>query len=80
MRRTVARQLASLGYRVTEAENGRAALAILESGDPTIDLLFTDIVMPGDLDGYELARRAMELRAGDQSGGDLGFPWESWVR
>ncbi len=80
MRRTVARQLASLGYRVTEAENGRAALAILESGDPTIDLLFTDIVMPGDLDGYELARRAMELQPEIKVVVTSGFPGDALRR
>lgn len=57
MRRVVVRQLTELGYEVIEAQSAAAAIAVLES--QTIDLLFTDIVMPGDIDGFELARRAI---------------------
>jgi PAS domain S-box-containing protein len=53
--------LRGLGYRVTVAENADAALGHLENGEQ-FDLLFTDIVMPGQLDGITLAR---ELRARD---------------
>lgn len=62
MRQTAITQLASLGYRVMEAEHGAAALAILDQHQTHIDLLFTDIVMPGDLDGYSLAALAIERR------------------
>jgi signal transduction histidine kinase len=55
LRRMVALQLTTLGYQVREAENAAAALAMLESREP-IDLLFADVVMPGKLDGYDLAR------------------------
>jgi PAS domain S-box-containing protein len=58
LRRVVARQLRELGYRVIEAGNAVAALAILET--EAIDLLFTDIVMPGPLNGIDLARRTAE--------------------
>ena len=54
LRRIVRKQLTRFGYRVTEAENAAAALAILESGQP-IDLLFSDVVMPGGMSGVELA-------------------------
>jgi signal transduction histidine kinase len=57
LRRVVARQLAELGYRVLEAEDTQAALRILES-EP-VDLLFTDIVMPGGTSGYEIAGRVL---------------------
>ena len=50
----VVRQLTELGYRVVEAEDAHSALRVLES-EP-VDLLFTDIVMPGGTSGYELAR------------------------
>ncbi|WP_426176408.1 response regulator [Massilia sp. TWR1-2-2] len=49
--------LADLGYRVLEAPDAGRALAIIDSGLP-VDLLFTDVVMPGALRSPELARRA----------------------
>jgi PAS domain S-box-containing protein len=55
VRTVVRRQLDELGYRVREAENAAAALAILESGAP-IDLLFSDVIMPGGMLGTELAQ------------------------
>lgn len=50
-----------LGYKVVEAENGEQAIAELAS-NAEIDLLFTDIVMPGEMDGKNLADAARELR------------------
>jgi len=62
--RTVARRhLASLGYRVCEAESGPAALAILDN-DSSFDLLFTDIVMPDGMTGHQLAAIAQQRRPG----------------
>ncbi len=58
LRRVALRQLAELGYRGLEAENSDKAIALLES--ERIDLLFTDIVMSGGLDGFELARLAVK--------------------
>ena len=57
MRMATLYMLASLGYKVIEAENGQEALKILE-GPEQIDLLFTDIVMPGGVSGIELAKKA----------------------
>ena len=51
--------LTELGYRVLKAKDAQSALAIIESGVP-IDLLLTDVVMPGPLRSPELARRARE--------------------
>lgn len=51
----------SLGYDVLTAENAAAALEVLES-TTAIDVLFSDIVMPGAMNGVELARRAREIR------------------
>ena len=53
--------LGELGYRVLSASNGRDALELLER-EPRVDLLFTDIVMPGELDGFALAREARQRR------------------
>ncbi|WP_345815711.1 response regulator [Paraburkholderia sp. PREW-6R] len=59
VRTTVVELLADLGYRVLKAKDAQSALAIIESGVP-IDLLFTDVVMPGPLRSTELARKARE--------------------
>jgi PAS domain S-box-containing protein len=53
----VAGQLQGLGYRVVGARNGREALAALGAGTH-FDLLFTDVVMPGGMNGRELAEAA----------------------
>ncbi len=58
MRRIAVRQLRDLGYRVVEAARADAALELL--GREPVDLLLTDIVMPGGIDGVELARVALE--------------------
>ncbi len=57
---TVVDTLITLGYNVLKADNGERALAILQSGVP-IDLLFSDVVMPGALRSPELARQARLL-------------------
>jgi CheY-like chemotaxis protein len=55
--------LTNLGYRVIEAGDGREALQKLNDGTG-IDILFTDVVMPGGMNGWELAERARERRPG----------------
>jgi PAS domain S-box-containing protein len=60
---TVVAMLTALGYRVLKANNADSALIILKSGVP-IDLLFTDVVMPGELRAPELARQAKLLIPG----------------
>jgi PAS domain S-box-containing protein len=54
--------LSELGYRVMQASNGNAALEILDRGDD-IDVLFTDVVMPG-INGRQLADEAVRRRPG----------------
>lgn len=56
-------QLAGLGYRVITARNGSDALELIRQ-TPDIDLLFTDVVMPGGISGPELADAARSLRPG----------------
>jgi len=55
--------LKGLGYQVIAARNGKEALALLREGTEC-DLLFTDVVMPGGVNGVQLAHDARRLRAG----------------
>ena len=55
--------LSELGHSVRTAEHADAALAILRTGAP-FDLLLTDLVMPGDRTGLDLAREAVAMRPG----------------
>jgi signal transduction histidine kinase/ActR/RegA family two-component response regulator len=58
----IAQDLQEIGYVVTEADSGRAALAILEQDTPC-DLMITDLVMPG-LSGLDTLRLARRTRPG----------------
>jgi len=60
VRATVAETLAGLGYRVIEAPEAQAALELLRRH--RVDLLFTDVVMPGTLRSPDLAREAQALQ------------------
>ncbi|WP_440984072.1 response regulator [Shinella sumterensis] len=60
VRETSVALLADLGYRVLKAHDAQSAFAIVNSGMP-IDLLFTDVVMPGPMRSTELARKAKAL-------------------
>jgi PAS domain S-box-containing protein len=53
VREVTLRRLKQLGYRVVEAENARAAIDVIQSGTP-LDLVFSDVVMPGDMTGFDL--------------------------
>ena len=55
--------LRDIGYQAVEARDGQAALALIEQ-DPTIELVLSDVVMPGGMSGLELARRLRKLRPG----------------
>jgi CheY-like chemotaxis protein len=63
VRETVVELLSDLGYKVLRARDAASGLAIIESGMP-IDLLFTDVVMPGPLKSHEMAKRARERLPG----------------
>jgi CheY-like chemotaxis protein len=52
--------LRELGYRVLETANGPGALRILALPDTKVDLLFTDVVLPGGLNGEQLALQARD--------------------
>lgn len=59
VRQATTLQLRALGYKVVEAENAVQALALLDSG-VAIDLMFTDIMMPGGMTGFDLAGKARQ--------------------
>ncbi|MDA9441563.1 histidine kinase [Bradyrhizobium sp. CCBAU 51745] len=63
VRSSVIQRVEALGYRVVAAVNGKEALHRLRA-DPGIDMLFTDIVMPGGMSGWELAEQARRIRPG----------------
>ena len=73
IRQLVLTQLIRLGYRTLEASGADTALAILDGGEP-VDLLFTDIVMPGGMSGYTLAQEAVQRRPGLKVLFTSGFP------
>jgi CheY-like chemotaxis protein len=62
VRAAVVDMLAELGYRVSKAENAESALALLAGSRP--DLIFTDVVMPGEIPTREFTRRAAEKYPG----------------
>ena len=74
MRTLAQTYLTEFGYRAELADSAESALAVLRDGRP-VDLLFTDLLLPGGLDGRELARAAMRLRPGLKclvtTGGDV---------
>ena len=61
VRDTVVATLSDLGYRVLRAKDGPGALTVLESG-ARIDLLFSDMIMPGALKSDDLVRRARQYQ------------------
>jgi CheY-like chemotaxis protein len=63
VRKTAVAQLVELGYRTIEAADGASALDVLKA-PPGIDLLFTDIVMPGGMSGVQLGEAAQQIRPG----------------
>jgi CheY-like chemotaxis protein len=61
VRNYVVTQVRSLGYRTLSAANAEEALDAIR-GDPTIDLLFTDVIMPGSMNGRQLVEEVRKLR------------------
>lgn len=63
IRLVLAEHLRGCGYRVIEAANGEEAIQVLES-DQDVAILFTDVHLPGAIDGFALSRWAKRLRPG----------------
>jgi len=62
LRLDLAHELRSHGFDVVEAARAAEAIAVLEARDLHIDLLCTDVQMPGEMDGLDLARWTIEHR------------------
>ena len=63
VRRLTTARLKMIGYEVLEASDGPRAIEILSKED-AVDLVFTDLIMPGGMSGREVATRARELKPG----------------
>ena len=63
IRLTIADHLRDCGFHVIEAANGEEAVRVLEAGEP-VDLVFSDVQMPGSIDGFALARWVRQNRPG----------------
>lgn len=79
LRATVVEQLQALGHSVHQAGDAAQTLALLQSG-LAVDVLFTDVVMPGELNGIELAQRAQRLRPRLQVLFTSGYPENALVQ
>ena len=60
VRKTSIAMLQDLGHQILTARNGAEALALVKAANP-IDILFTDVVMPGGMSGIELANQAVAV-------------------
>jgi PAS domain S-box-containing protein len=63
VREFIAAQLRTLGYKTVTAADARAAMVMVENGQP-FDLLFTDVIMPGGMTGRQLADETAKRRTG----------------
>ena len=64
IRMPIAEYLRDCGYRVVEAVNGDEAISVLTAADCEIDLILSDVQMPGSVDGFALARWVRQNRPG----------------
>ena len=60
----ITQYLRDCGYKVIEAANAEEAMTVLSHKETVINLVFTDIEMPGALDGFGLAQRVREHKPG----------------
>lgn len=66
----------NLGYRTISAENAESALDILRS-NPDIDLVFSDIILPGGMNGVDFTRAAKQLHPGIRILLTSGYPGDT---
>ncbi|HMJ43960.1 MAG TPA: PAS domain S-box protein [Pseudolabrys sp.] len=77
LRGLLVKQLNQLGYRVCEAGDAKSAIELI-AREPDIDLLLTDIILPGGKNGRELATEAVVLRPDLKVLFTSGFPEEAF--
>jgi signal transduction histidine kinase/ActR/RegA family two-component response regulator len=77
LREMIRTVLTAAGYRVLEAPNGAEALSLFRGWSEPVHLLITDIIMPGQMNGWELARAASINRADIRALFITGFGVES---
>jgi len=68
--------LRELGYTVRRASDGASALRTINNGEP-LDLLFTDVILPGGISGRELADQARAVRPGLKVLYASGYAWDA---
>ncbi|MFC4171239.1 response regulator [Microvirga sp. GCM10011540] len=66
IRMVIADYLRECGYKVHEAVNAEEAVVVLQSPEVTIDVVFSDVQTPGDMDGFGLARWVRAHKPGVQ--------------
>jgi CheY-like chemotaxis protein len=66
VRLVIADYLRECGYRVYEAVNASEAVAMLQAPEVTVNIVFSDVQMPGDMDGFSLARWIRNNKPGVQ--------------
>jgi len=74
VRETTAFMLSSLGYVVIEAEDGPTALDVLDQRSSEIDIVFSDVVMPNNMSGPELAKLVADKHQGIRFLLTSGYP------
>lgn len=73
LREVVVKQLRALGFKIFEADNAQRALDIIAMCG-SVDLLFSDVVLPGEMDGCALARKVTALSPQSKILFTSGFP------
>ena len=70
VRNLTVKRLTELGYEVLQAPDGVTAINMLEEG-LRVDLVFTDVIMPGGVSGFDVIQRATRARSANEGSGDL---------